>query len=561
MLVDHHAPGNSEPLTGAAADLLGREERIEDALLDRLRDTAAGVADAHDDVAVVGRGGDRDATAHAGGLGVIGDRVGGIDDDIEEGLVELADVAHHKWQLAEVGDRVGDELVLIGGDGERRRERGVDVGRGLLATLRVGVLLHSVHDRCDPSEAFERAGDGFGNVDKQVVEICFGRGVLVRIHRGTETTGPHLAMQCPLARDDRHQIFHGVAYEVHAVTHELDGGIDLVRDTSGKATDRLELLVLTEVHLHPPLFGHVEHEAHHRALRTLARDAHQRADRDIAAVATVEGEFYLAVLAGGTGVTHRCPSHRALGRGGVSGPEAVVEERGVLGGEDRVGLRPDVDKALADAIDLPRNSVRRFEQIAELLATRGELARSLGDLAFDNAHHDLECTSHLTEFVARGVRKRGVGEVTSRDLLGPHFDPLKATRERAADDPGGDTTKREHGEPEVAGDVAEAFTRGHESCLGIAEDQCATWAFGAGDRRHDADCRWRILDVQAHASRSGLWRIGVRAEDVDGTPARAVERQVGDVLIGGRARESLARGLDIIEGDGWLELVAEHLAE
>ena len=46
MLLDHHGVGDGEALAGAAADLLGGEERIEHPLLRRLGDPGAGVLDA-----------------------------------------------------------------------------------------------------------------------------------------------------------------------------------------------------------------------------------------------------------------------------------------------------------------------------------------------------------------------------------------------------------------------------------------------------------------------------------------------------------------------------------
>jgi hypothetical protein len=50
--------------------------------------------------------GDRPALAAVGDAGL--DGVGGVDDEVEEDLVEIAAVGHHRWELAEVEHDVGD---------------------------------------------------------------------------------------------------------------------------------------------------------------------------------------------------------------------------------------------------------------------------------------------------------------------------------------------------------------------------------------------------------------------------------------------------------------------
>ena len=56
VLVDHDAAHDREALAGAAADLLGGEERIVDLVADRVGDAGAGVADRDLDLVAVAPG-------------------------------------------------------------------------------------------------------------------------------------------------------------------------------------------------------------------------------------------------------------------------------------------------------------------------------------------------------------------------------------------------------------------------------------------------------------------------------------------------------------------------
>src|SRR3712207_5199136 len=69
VLLDDDRPRDGEPLPAAAADLLGREERIEDAAVDGGRDADAGVADRDADAAVLGVGRHADLALAAASFG------------------------------------------------------------------------------------------------------------------------------------------------------------------------------------------------------------------------------------------------------------------------------------------------------------------------------------------------------------------------------------------------------------------------------------------------------------------------------------------------------------
>src|SRR4029079_13241509 len=80
VLLDDDRARDREALAGAATDLLGRVERVEDVRADRVGDRGPGVADRDDDLIALGPGPDRDPAARAGSAHRVADRVRGVDD-------------------------------------------------------------------------------------------------------------------------------------------------------------------------------------------------------------------------------------------------------------------------------------------------------------------------------------------------------------------------------------------------------------------------------------------------------------------------------------------------
>src|SRR6266702_4467627 len=127
VLLPNDGTCDRQSLSRAAADFLRREEWIEDLLDVLLRDTAAVIRDGnYYAVAVAGRG-DCDASRRGILAGLL-DGMCSIHDEIEEYLVDLADVAHHLGHRPELRFDGGDVLVFVMCDDERRLDRVVQVG-------------------------------------------------------------------------------------------------------------------------------------------------------------------------------------------------------------------------------------------------------------------------------------------------------------------------------------------------------------------------------------------------------------------------------------------------
>src|SRR5262245_36931577 len=93
VLVDDDIASDREALAGAAADVLGGEERIVDLVADGLGDAGAGVADRDLDLAVEPARAHDDLAPGAGVADDVADGVGGVDHEVEDRLVDLAAVA------------------------------------------------------------------------------------------------------------------------------------------------------------------------------------------------------------------------------------------------------------------------------------------------------------------------------------------------------------------------------------------------------------------------------------------------------------------------------------
>src|SRR3954452_21301129 len=64
--------------------------------------------------------------------------MGRVDHEVQDDLVHLARVTHHRRQVAKAGLDVGHVLVLVAGDGQRRADRVVQILGLLLAGVRMG---------------------------------------------------------------------------------------------------------------------------------------------------------------------------------------------------------------------------------------------------------------------------------------------------------------------------------------------------------------------------------------------------------------------------------------
>ena len=116
----------------------------------------------------------------------VGDRMRGVDDQIEDHLVDLAGVAVHQRQLVETGFDLGDVFVFVGGDDQRARDRLVDVDLRHLLAIRMREFLHRAHDGGDAAETVARAVERDRRVLEDVVEIGVVLGLLSRLGGGRD---------------------------------------------------------------------------------------------------------------------------------------------------------------------------------------------------------------------------------------------------------------------------------------------------------------------------------------------------------------------------------------
>src|SRR5215207_7516009 len=166
MLFSHDRAGDCQALAGAFADFLGGEEWIEDLIQVLRRDAAAVVADRNRHVVVARGGRDGEATVRGIFAGFL-NRVRRIDDEIEEYLVQLADVARHLGQGCKVSLNDSGIFVFVAGDVKRGLDRPIDVSRGVLDGIWVGEFVHRAHDSRDAVHAIEGALESLRYLDAQ----------------------------------------------------------------------------------------------------------------------------------------------------------------------------------------------------------------------------------------------------------------------------------------------------------------------------------------------------------------------------------------------------------
>ena len=109
VAVDHYIADDREALAGSLTDVLGREERLEDPLADLGRHAAAIVFDLDDNVLPLGPGPRGDQPDRVAFAARVGDRVAGVDDQVEQDLANL------------VGQNLRHRQVGVGVDLELRR--------------------------------------------------------------------------------------------------------------------------------------------------------------------------------------------------------------------------------------------------------------------------------------------------------------------------------------------------------------------------------------------------------------------------------------------------------
>lgn len=146
VAVHHRGASDAQPLPSPAPHLFGSEEGLEDALANGPWNAAAVVLDIDArEGAFTGRPHPNSAPEVRAPHRVL-DGLTGIDQQLEDGLVQLPEVAADERQLAELRLEVGEAPESVRGHDQRRRHRAVQVGRRLLGAVGLGKLLHRPDD-------------------------------------------------------------------------------------------------------------------------------------------------------------------------------------------------------------------------------------------------------------------------------------------------------------------------------------------------------------------------------------------------------------------------------
>ena len=174
-------------------------------LANRLGDAAAGVADAdHDGRRRRAASGRAIRPFRSVPLDDVADRVRGVDDEVQDDLVDVAAVARHQRQVAEIGLDLGDVLVFVARDDERALDRLVEIDRAI--SFWSGCA-NSFIERTmvgDAVEAVERAVERLRHVLEQVVEIGVRLGLATATASATVRAVATLQRPVlPISRTDR----------------------------------------------------------------------------------------------------------------------------------------------------------------------------------------------------------------------------------------------------------------------------------------------------------------------------------------------------------------------
>src|SRR5579871_5564511 len=113
MLLDNQGMRQREALPGALTHGLGRKEGIENFRLNRFGNAATGVTDADLRVVSLLPRADVDGAFVAGIADDVADGVGGVDDQIQNDLVELAGDARYRRDFGiQIGSYIGNVFPL-----------------------------------------------------------------------------------------------------------------------------------------------------------------------------------------------------------------------------------------------------------------------------------------------------------------------------------------------------------------------------------------------------------------------------------------------------------------
>lgn len=216
-------------------DVLGDDELL---LHDRGWKQSTVVLDAHDDPIAASLRAHPDPAAITGVADAIGDRPPGVNDEMQEGEVELSRATWEQWQLTEIEVEIGHVLVLAAGGAHDRLEPTVHVGRtdlGRTGRVELGQRPQGPNDFVD---ALHAAFEGLRHVTAKVLQVDVRLGlpqdvVLRRRSADFEDT--------PVLLDELEHVTEGVVDEVQAVRELLHGAMKLTRQAWCELSQQLGL--------------------------------------------------------------------------------------------------------------------------------------------------------------------------------------------------------------------------------------------------------------------------------------------------------------------------------
>ena len=412
----HHRQAHA----GAALRQLGGEEWLEDPLLQLGRDADAGVAHLHPDLAVAAAGPDRQIAAAGHG-------VGGVDDEVDEHLLELAAVAFER-QLARLG-----------------------------------------HQRQTDVLAHEAAKQG-GGAGHDVVEVDPLRSSQLASREQQELSG-----QRRTAPDVGLHLAHGLGEltRVGAARLErlgrrqqrLQQVVEVVRNAAGEAPDRLHLLHVADPLLELVTRRDVAKDDEDRGMSAVGERGRRHLDIDARAVGVQE----LLLDRGLRPVVGDRVAHPARDHIVKPGLDEVEDRAADHLLRQAVPEHPGAGEVAEDhdAVAVDGDSVRRqlHQPAVALLALAQRLLRSppLGDLADDRDHlggaagdhaalpgavlagereivlEDVDATigergSEVLRAQARDVRRQHQGELPAEEAVGRQHEVLDAGRLEVEED-------------------------------------------------------------------------------------------------------------------------------
>src|SRR5579883_3466706 len=240
----HHRVHNCQSLARAFAYRFSGKEGIEYVLLDGDRNAAPRIAYANLREAPIAAGADLDGAAGARFLHHIGNRMGGVDNEIQDHLVELSGDSGHRRQVRiQVGGEVGDVLPFISRDQGHIFDRAVDVNRHFDYRAGMRKLAHRTNDPGDLLDSFPQLANGLREGVEQVARI-------VRAMREFSHPGPVIKMPVDINRaiENMALVSRNEWKYVADLTTDLDPDLPPVPGIAGEFNQVILNLIVNAAH-------------------------------------------------------------------------------------------------------------------------------------------------------------------------------------------------------------------------------------------------------------------------------------------------------------------------